>query len=296
VIWGSTYLGIRFAIQTLPPFSMASIRFLLAGIPLFLVSVRRGDRGADPIGRRQWLSALVVGGLLLAGGNGGVTWAEQYVPSGLAALLVASVPIWIVLISHLLGDERITWPVGVGLAIGLLGVALLVRPHGGQGALLGSLALLAAPFSWALGSVISRRVRLPRRPLVATGMEMTCGGVLLGVVAVLNGDLARIHLERVSLLSALSLLYLVVFGSLVAFSCYVWLLKVARPSVVGTYAYVNPVVAVALGTVFAGEHFDAVEILAGGLIVVAVALVVSARSLRLPGWLRRSEAAVATTQ
>src|SRR5258708_1329470 len=169
LIWGSTYLGIRIAIDTIPPLLMASTRFAIAGALLCAWSVRRGDTSGDRPGRSQWMATSIVGVLLLAGGNGGVTWGEQFVPTGIAALLVASVPLWMVLFAHFTGDDRLSWPVAVGLGLGVVGVALLVQPSGGAGHLLGPLPPLGPPISWAPGSVHAPRPPLPRRPLVSTG-------------------------------------------------------------------------------------------------------------------------------
>src|SRR5438552_4136255 len=229
LVWGSTYLAIRIAIHTIPPLLMASTRFAIAGAMLYAWSVRRGDTTADRPGRRQWIATAIVGVLLLAGGNGGVSWGEQFVPTGVAALLVASVPIWMVVFAHFSGDERISWPVGGGLLVGIAGVALLVQPSGaGTNHLLGSLVILGAALSWAAGSVYARRAPLPSRPLVSTGMEMLTGAVLLALVGLVSGEAGHVHLSQVSWRSAIALAYLVVFGSLVAFSAYAWLLSHAR--------------------------------------------------------------------
>ena len=279
LVWGSTYLGIRIAIDTIPPLLMASTRFAIAGALLFAWSVRRGDTSGDRPGRSQWMATSIVGVLLLAGGNGGVTWGEQFVPTGIAALLVASVPLWMVLFAHFTGDDRLSWPVAVGLVLGVVGVGLLVQPSGG-GHLLGSLVILGAAISWAAGSVYARRAPLPRRPMVSTGMEMLAGGGALLLFAVLTGELGRIHLERVSWQSLVALAYLVVFGSLLAFSAYVWLLRHTRAAVAGTYAYVNPGIAVLLGWGFLGEGITARVLAGGAVIIVAVVLVLSAPALR----------------
>jgi drug/metabolite transporter (DMT)-like permease len=287
LVWGSTYLAIRIAIHTIPPLLMASTRFAIAGALLYAWSVRRGDTKGDRPGRRQWIATAIVGALLLAGGNGGVSWGEQFVPTGVAALLVASVPIWMVVFAHFSGDERITWPVGVGLLIGIGGVALLVQPSGaGTDHLLGSLVILGAALSWAAGSVYARRAPLPGRPLVSTGMEMIAGSVALLVLGVATGELRKVHLEQVSWQSLVGLGYLVVFGSLLAFSAYVWLLRHTRTAVAGTYAFVNPAVAVLLGASFVGEVITPRILIGGSVIILAVVLVFSAPALRQPmSWL-----------
>jgi drug/metabolite transporter (DMT)-like permease len=287
LVWGSTYLAIRIAIHTIPPLLMASTRFAIAGVLLYAWSVRRGDTAGDRPGRSQWIATAIVGVLLLAGGNGGVSWGEQFVPSGVAALLVASVPIWMVVFAHFSGDDRLNWPVAAGLVIGIAGVALLVQPAGaGANHLLGSLVILGAAFSWAAGSVYARRAPLPRRPLVSTGMEMIAGSIALLVFGVITGEPGKVHFESVSWQSLVALAYLVVFGSLVAFSAYVWLLRHTRTAVAGTYAFVNPAVAVLLGAAFAGEAITPSVLIGGSVIVLAVVLVFSAPALRQPmNWL-----------
>lgn len=280
VIWGSTYLAIRFAIETMPPFLMAAARFLIAGALLY-AWVRL--RGAPRPRLIHWRSALIVGGLLLLAGNGVVSWAEQLVPSGIAALLVAMVPVWMALQNWLRpGGTRPRALVIVGLALGFAGVGLLVfrggDANGGSINLIGAGAILGASFCWAAGSLYSRRAPMPPVPLLATGMEMLCGGALLLILAVALGEPAQLHLEAVSLRSALALVFLIVFGSLIAFTAYVWLLRTVAPARVSTYAYVNPMVAVFLGWAFAGEQVTGQTLLAAGVIVGAVALIMAARA------------------
>jgi drug/metabolite transporter (DMT)-like permease len=282
ILWGSTYLAIREAIDTMPPFLMASVRFLVAGGLLYAVAVGRGDRVGDRPRWPQWRSAIVVGGLLLVGGNGGVVWSEQHIPSGVTALLVATIPLWMVVIGVAGFGERVRVQEAVGVAIGFAGIVLLVAGSpstNGTGHLdlAGAGAALFAALCWATGSLYSRRAPLPSRPLVSTAMQMLAGGALLAVVGVASGELSDVHLSRISLSSTLGLAYLIVFGSLVAFSAYVWLLRNARISLIATYAYVNPIVAVFLGWAFLSEPIRGVTLLAGAVIVVAVALIVSAR-------------------
>ncbi|MGD2070505.1 MAG: EamA family transporter [Gemmatimonadota bacterium] len=275
VIWGSTYLAIRFAIETLPPFAMAGVRFLVAGGVLYLWT--RRVRGAAPPGRAEWRSAVVVGGLLLLGGNGAVVWAEQFVPSGLTALLIATVPLFMVLIDWVSGGERPTALVIVGVLWGLAGVGLLVSGEGFGGgspaALVGGLAVLGGSLAWATGSIYSRRAPLPPSPRLGTAMQMVAGGALLLGTGVARGELAGFDAGAVTLRSALALAYLVVFGSLVAFSCYIWLLRVVSPARVSTYAYVNPVVALFLGWALAGEPLGPGILLAAAVILSAVMLI-----------------------
>jgi len=279
VLWGSTYLAIREAVRTMPPFLMASVRYLVAGGILFAFTARRGDREGDRLGSRQWLAAAIVGGLLCLGGNGLVSWAEQRIPSGIAALLVATVPLWMVAVGRLGFGERITPREVVGVIVGFGGIFLLV---GGVGSgrsfdLAGMLAVVGAALCWGTGSVYSRRASLPRRALVSTSMQMLAGGALLLVVGAATGEFGAVHPSKISLASILGLAWLVVFGSLVAFSAYVWLLQNARISLISTYAYVNPVVAVFLGWAILSEPITGTTLLAGAVILAAVALIVSAR-------------------
>lgn len=275
VIWGSTYLFIRLALDTIPPLLMAGARFVVAGAILLAISSRAGGRERDPIGRRQWGAAAIVGALLLLGGNGGVVYGEQFVPSGTVALLVATVPLFIALFSALLLGQRLRRVAVAGIGVGLLGTAVLLRPGGGAADPAHMLLVLVAPLTWAVGSLYATRGPLPRRLLPATGMEMLCGGVLLLIAGLVTGELANLHLDRISLVSGLSLVYLVVFGSLIAFSAYVWLLSKVPTTAVATYAYVNPLVAVLLGWAFLGEQITGQTLLAAALIIVAVVLILS---------------------
>ena len=280
LIWGSTYLAIRFAIDSLPPFFMAGVRFLIAGSLLYAWTRLQGvSRPA----RLHWREAGVIGGLMLLGGNGGVTWAEQRVSSGLAALMIATVPLWMVLLEAVRpGGTRPTGRTGLGVALGLAGMALLIGPWrlgGGPGVdMLGAGVLLLAALAWTVGSLYSRQARLPAAPLQATGMEMLAGGLWLMVAAGLTGEWDRLDLASVTPRSWLALGYLVIFGSLLAFTAYVWLLRVSTPARASTYAFVNPVVAVGLGWALAGEPLSARTLLAAAVIVAAVALITTGRS------------------
>jgi drug/metabolite transporter (DMT)-like permease len=279
LVWGSTYLAIRVAIRTLPPLLMASIRFLIAGGALYAIAIRRGDRAGDRPGFKQWRAATIVGGTLLLGGNGMVAIAEQHVVSSVTALLIAMVPLWMAIIGFAVYRERLTWPAVAGLMIGFGGLVIMLRPSG-QGHIngLGAALLVVATLSWASGSLYSRRAPLPTRPLVSTAMEMIAGGVLLGIVGLARGEASAFHPSHVSLESVLAVVYLIMFGSLAAFTAYAWLLRTARTSLVSTYAYVNPIVAVVLGWAILGEHVGARTLIAGAIIVVGVALIVSARA------------------
>jgi drug/metabolite transporter (DMT)-like permease len=276
VIWGSTYLAILFAIETLPPFLMAGVRFLLAGTLIYAWS--RFVGGTARPTAAQWRATGVVGVLMLLGGNGLVVWSEQRIPSGVAALLVGTVPCFMVLLDWLRpGGTPPSGRVVVGLALGLFGLFWLVGPDavmgGGRVEWVGAVAVVLASLSWAMGSIYSRHGELPSSPFLSTAMQMLAGGAALLVVAVALGEPAELDLAHVSLRSALGFLYLLVFGSLVAFSAYVWLLRVSTPARVSTYAYVNPVVAVLLGWAFAEEALTLRMLIAAAVIVSGVALI-----------------------
>lgn len=278
LVWGSTYLGIALAIETLPPLSMAAVRFLVAGALLYAVARRFDGPAAVRPDRRQWLAAAVTGTFLLAIGNGGVSWAQQTVPSGVAALVIASIPLWIAMLGLAVFRERLSLLTALGIGVGFAGVALLVNPVGsGSVDPVGGLVLLAAAAGWSVGTLLSRGTRLTVSPLVGAGMQMLCGGVVLAAAALLAGELAEIRPAEASLRSIGALLYLILFGSIVAFSAYVWLLRNAATSLVSTYAYVNPVVAVLLGRLVLGEAISVRTLVAGGMVLAAVALIVSAR-------------------
>lgn len=288
LLWGSTYLGIKYGLETMPPFLMGSLRFLAAGGILYILAIRQGDTTGDRPGTRQWMAALAIGGALLVGGNGGVILAEQYVPTGVVALFVATAPLWMAIIDRVIFGRRLPPLVIVGLVIGFGGVAFLIgSPGSGHINLFGAALALAAPLCWASGSVFTRHVKLPVRPLVAASMEMLWAGALFGVLSLVTGELGRVHWQGISRTSWLALLYLIVFGSLIGFSAYVWLLRSAPLSLVSTYAYVNPVVAVVLGAIFIGEALTPRVVIAGSIILAAVALIVVARN--------RAAAAIART-
>ncbi|MBI1738028.1 MAG: EamA family transporter [Acidobacteria bacterium] len=276
VIWGSTYLAIRFAVETLPPFLMAGIRFLLSGGALYAWARFRGAEKPD---WQHWRSAFIIGTLLLLGGNGGVVWAEQFVPSGLTALLITSEPLWVVLLVWLMpGGHRPTGGVVLGMFLGLLGIILLVGPGhllDGRGVHLGgAFVLFLASLSWAAGSLYSSKARLPDSAVLSTGMQMLAGGIVLTIFGTLMGDWSRLVWENVSARSLFSLAYLAVFGSIIGFSSYFWLLRNTTLTRASTYAFVNPVVAVFLGWAFAGEAITPRTLSATAVIVVAVMLVI----------------------
>jgi drug/metabolite transporter (DMT)-like permease len=275
VAWGSTFLATSVAVRTLPPFLAMSVRHVVAGALLLAWGLLRADR--EPIGRRELGAAVIFGGALFVGGHGALAWSQQRIPSGVAALVIGSIPLWVALFDRVAFGRRLSWRAVVGLVVGFAGVALLVDPRGG-GALdvAGVLVTLAAAASWAAGSLYSRGAPLPSRPIVAAGLAGLAGGLLLAVVAVARGELADVDPATVSRDSLLGVAYLIVVGSLVGFSAYVWLLRAAPISLVATYAYVNPVIAVLLGWALLDEIVDARVLFAGGAIVAAVALIVSA--------------------
>lgn len=276
ILWGSTYLGIRLAIETLPPFLMAATRFSLAGAILFIWAVLKGERFIPPF--RMWRHTLIIGGLLLLGGNGGVTWAEKYVATGLAALLVSTEPLWVVILNWILSRQRPNSKVLLGVLIGFVGVGMLVgdglrsNGHSTLSLISGGVVLLAA-FSWAAGSVYSNRQPLGVSTLMAAGMQMLSGGALLFVFALVVGDFQRLNFANASWTSIGAFFYLLVFGSLVGFTAYSWLLNNVSPARAATYAYVNPVVAVLLGWLIAGEPLTSRMLTAAAVIIGAVILI-----------------------
>jgi drug/metabolite transporter (DMT)-like permease len=280
VIWGSTYLAIRYAVETIPPFIMGGVRFLISGAMLYLWA---RSRGAPKPTRLHWRNAIIAGGFLLLGGNGAVVWAEQFVPSGLTALLVSILPFWLVIIEWIRPPRRRpSAAVLVGLVLGFVGIIVLVGPSdvGGHGDVmpLGALVLILGSLSWAIGSFWSRDAQLPESGLLTTGMEMVGGGVLLLVVGTLAGEFSRLDIHGISNASAFGLLYLITFGSMLGFTSYIWLLDKVSPARLGTYAYVNPIVAVLLGWAIAGERLSIRTGVAAAIVICAVALITTARS------------------
>jgi drug/metabolite transporter (DMT)-like permease len=271
IVWGSTYLAMRITDRTVPPLLMSSARFLVAGSLLYALT----SRGSRP-STREWLASAVVGAALLGIGNAGVAWAETRLESGLAALIVASIPLYVALFDRLFFGRRLSALAALGLFVGFLGVALLVRP-GGTAHVGTALILLGTTSAWAGGSVYARGAPVPSNPLLAASMQMLCASVLLGIAGLASGGAGAVHREAFGAEPLLAFAFLVVFGSLLAFSAYAWLLKNVRLSLVATYAFVNPVVAVALGAFFLGEPITWTTVLAGTAIVVAVVLIVSAK-------------------
>jgi drug/metabolite transporter (DMT)-like permease len=280
LIWGSTYLAIRFAIHTLPPFLMAGVRFLTAGSILFAWAKARGAERATA---SAWRTAALSGALMLGCGNGSVVWAEQFVPSGMVALLIATVPLWIVLQDWGWGrGGRPSSGVLFGILWGFLGVTLLVTGSEIGSAtpqdLLGGFLVLVGAGAWAAGSLVARYGTRPPSAELGNGMQMLAGGSLLLLAGLLRGEGSKFEVGSVSGSSAFALLYLIVFGSLVAFSSYIWLLRNTTPAVASTYAYVNPVVALLLGWALAGEPLSPRTVLAAFVILSAVMVITTRRS------------------
>ncbi len=286
LVWGSTYLGIKVAIDTIPPFVMGFLRFVPAGILLAGGVAFVNRRSIRRPTRRELIDTSIVGGLLLMGGMGLVAWAEQTIPTGIAALLIALMPMWLAIFGLAFLGERLPRVGVVGIAVGVVGVAILAWPTSGVDDLdpAGLLALLISPIFWALGSIYAaRRAVLPSPALFATGIEMIVGGVILLLASALTGELLTFDPATVSTASWLGILYLLFVGSLVGYTTFAWLLSVAPLPRVATYAYVNPVVAVFLGAFLAQEPLTPRTILASVVIIAAVVLIVTARGRAQPG-------------
>jgi drug/metabolite transporter (DMT)-like permease len=282
VVWGSTYLAIRVGVETMPPLLMAAARNLVAGLIMFPAAMgarRRAIRAGQPVrrwpSRAEWLGCAVVGVLLLVA-NGAVGIGEKTVPSGLAALLVATVPLWLLGFDAVLNHARLGLAPVAGLALGLVGVGFLSGLGGGSGqiSVVGVVIILVAAAMWALGTIMTRRVTIPSSAALASGMELLCGGVALLALAAAGGEFGSLHLAEVSLRSWLALAYLIVMGSIVAFSAYGIAVRSLPTATVATYAYVNPVIAVLLGTLILNERLTPAMFGGGALIVGAVVLVV----------------------
>jgi len=276
IVWGSTYLAIRFTVETLPPFMSAGMRFLVSGAILLIWRRAAGD--AMPT-KRQWRSTAIVGLFLLLGGNGLVSFAEQYVPSGIAALIIGSMPLWMVSIEAVRpGGVKPNWPAIIGLLIGFGGIFLLVGPAELTGSghtfdPLGIGTLFMAAFLWSIGSIYSRNTDMPKSSLMSTGAQMLTGSVGLFIVSSLTGEYSGFSFAHVTLSSWMGLLYLITIGSLIGFVSYGWLLQNAPISLVATYAYVNPLVAVFLGAWLADETINARILVAGLVIIGSVVLI-----------------------
>lgn len=276
ILWGSTYLAIRYTLETLPPFMMAGMRFLLAGGLLYGFARLWGHPRPAP---HFWRSTAIIGGFLLLGGNGFVVWSELRIPSGMTALLVGFTPLWIVLFEWLVFRAgRPPAGVLIGISTGFAGLMMLVGPtpqaHGSRGLdLLGAASVVLACFCWAIGSLYARRAKLPGSALLTNAMEMLCGGALLLAVGLLSGEGAHFSVHAVTLRSVAAFFYLVVFGSLLGFSSYIYVLHHTTPALATTYAYVNPVVAMFLGWALAGEPLTARTLISAAVIVFSVVLI-----------------------
>lgn len=276
IVWGSTYLGISVAERGLPPLLMLAIRFFIAGVLLYAWARRRGEVAKHRPGLRQWRAAALVGGLLLVVETGALAFAEKHVPTGLAALIVASVPLFMAMIDRAFFGIRIPLLAGVGILAGLAGVGLLAA-GGGSIDPLWALVLLGGSLAWAVGSAYARVAPLPRGPILSASMQMLTAGAMLFVLSAAKGDLGNVHASALSFTSVGSIAYLVGFGSILAYTAYGWLLRNAATPLLSTYAYVNPAVAVLLGWAFAGEHLGAREFVAGLVVLASVALILLAR-------------------
>ena len=283
IIWGSTYLAIKYAIETLPTFLMAGVRFLVAGSLLYAVA--RFSKTYEKPKLVHWRTGLIVGTLLLAVGNGGVVLAEHYISSSLAALLVATMPFWIVLLGWLfMGSGRPNMKVVAGLALGFIGVYLLIAgggPADGQtadGEMFGVALIIFSTLGWSVGSLYGTRAPTAASPIMAAAMQMLSGGAILLVIGTLAGEWSGLDVAAISLNSALALVYLIFFGAVVAYTAYSWLLKNASPAAISTYAYVNPAIAVVLGWAIAGESMTGQMLIGAGIIVASVALITMNKS------------------
>ena len=275
ILWGSTYLAIRFAIETIPPFIMMGTRSVCAGFVLYLLS--KNDR--PKISRAEWKSLFIIAILFFVLGHGLLAWAQKRVASGLAAVLIASDPLWIALLESASSRTfRLTRTQILGVVIGFGGIILLFLPAAGSGALkaidtTGAAVILASAISWSIGAVYSRTAKLPKAATLSAGIELIIGGLLLLMIGFLAGEFTSFSWRDVSSRSLLSILYLVVFGSVITFTAYVWLLQTTSATMVATHTYVNPVIALLLGALVAGEQFTPVMITASAVIVASVYLV-----------------------
>jgi len=272
IVWGSTFMAVTIAVRDVPPLLAMGIRHVTAGTLLLAWAFPRGDRQGDPIGWTQIRAGFIFGGALFLLGHGGLAWAQQTVPSGVAALLIGSIPLWMALLDRIFFGKRLHPSATLGLVVGFVGLAFLFDPFGeGSFDRLGAVVCVLAALAWAAGSLYSRGAALPKRPLVSAGLAALCGGALLLAAGAARGELGDLH-PTADALGAIA--YLVVVGTLVGFVAYVWLLRNAPTSLVSTYAYVNPVIAVALGSLFLGEEITGQMLAAGAVILASVALIV----------------------
>ena len=275
LLWGSTYIAMEVAIASAPPMLLMAFRFAIAGVALYVWAIRRGDRHVDRPTWRQWWHTMLTGGMMLVGGTGLIALAMVWIGAGTAALLSATVPVWLALFARMAFGDRLSPPAWAGLMLGLVGVGVLVDPTGGQ--LLGMVLAILGAMAWAAGSLRSRVSPAPSRPLVAASMEMIGASLLFLLVGIVMGEPARIDLAKIDLVAAAAILYLITAGSIVAFTAYRWLLANAPTALVGTHAYVNPIVAVLLAWALLGERLEGRALIAAAVILVSVVLVVTAR-------------------
>jgi len=282
VIWGSTYLGIKYAIQTMPPLLMSGVRYFIAGLIVFVIAISTGALFPKKI---HWRNTLIIGALLVLMGNGGVALAESLIPSGIASLIVCSVPMWFALFGWLFFNKGKPGALTIsGIVLGFIGMIVLVGPknilHVGQGInLAGVLIITVGSMGWSVGSLLVARIELPKNQIITIGMQMLCGGFLLFIAGLIKGEYNQVHFNAISTSSLLAMGYLITFGSIVAFSAYSWLLRVVSPSLVSTYAYVNPAIAVFLGWMFLKEPIDKYTIIGSVFIVFALILITSQKPL-----------------
>ena len=284
LVWGSTYLAIRVGVLEMPPFLMAGIRFFLAGAILYgWMRVT----GVPSPNRREWRDAIILGALMFLMDYACLFWAEQRVASGISAVILAAIPVCIALLEMMLGTQKLTVRLALGLAVGIAGVAVLVNPFSSLGEApldhRGVIALIVACWGWSIGTIVTRRVTLPKSKAMGSAMQMLCGGLQLLVLAIIAGEFSRFHPRSISLAAWFSLFYLITAGSIVAFTAYVWLLHYESPTKVGTYAYVNPIVAVILGAALGGEAVGRRTVLAGLLILIGVAAITTMKAKAAPG-------------
>jgi drug/metabolite transporter (DMT)-like permease len=282
LIWGSTFLATRYAVKTIPPFLVSGSRFFIAGVVLFFFA---RTRSRERITAGMWASATAMGTLFFVICHGGLSWAAQHVPSGISALLMASVSMWTAVIEIVTRSRtRPGLRVMISLLVGFAGVTLLVvKPEllaGSHVGSLGATVALIGAFSWALGTVLAKKVPLPKSTILSAGMQMMCGGGLLLVAAILSGQAAGWSPDRISSQGFIAMAFLTLIGSLVGFTCYIWLLDHCPPTQVATYAYVNPIIALILGSVIAGEQLTERSLIASVIVVGSVASIITARKVK----------------
>lgn len=277
VVWGSTYLGIKLALDGFPPFFMTGVRYTIAGALVMVFIAIRGNFRATP---RQWLGVFISGAIMIPIGNGGVVWGEQYLGSGVAAIVVSTMPFWIALLSWLLLGDRLSIWTGLGLALGFGGLVVLVGPtRVRQDELLGVAVVLVAAFGWGLGTVLIKKLAAPDNAFLVSGMQMFCGGLVATLISLLTGDAFRFKPAALHPGAAAAFVYLILVGAILGYGVFQWLVKNAPLPLVSTYAYVSPVVAVILGILVLGEHLSAHAIAGGAIVVAGVAVIVTAQAL-----------------